>query len=50
MAESGVKINRNQCIEKIRKPRLQGLTEHFDAIKRSKRSLTMKDNKIAQRK
>ena len=48
--ESGVRINRNQCIEKIRKPMLPNLTNYFDSIKANKRSSAMRDNKIAQRK
>jgi hypothetical protein len=48
--ESGIRINRNQCIEKIRKPMLPNLTNYFDSIKANKRSSAMRDNKIAQRK
>lgn len=46
----GVKINRNQCIEKIRKPQLATLTSYFDSIKANKRSQAMAGNKIAKRK
>lgn len=48
--ECGFKIKRNQCIEKIRKPRLPNLTKHFDIIKANKRGIAMKGNKIAQSK
>jgi len=47
--ESGVRINRNQCVEKIRKPMLPALTKYFDSIKANKRSSAMRNNKIAQR-
>jgi hypothetical protein len=48
--ESEIRINRNQCIEKIRKPMLPNLTNYFNSIKANKRSSAMKNNKIAQRK
>jgi hypothetical protein len=46
---SNVKLNRNQCVEKIRKPNLPFLTKYFDEVKHNKRSQAMKDNKIAAR-
>jgi hypothetical protein len=47
--KSGVKINRNQCIEKIRKPMLGFLTTYFDKVKSQQKSQKMKNNKIASK-
>jgi hypothetical protein len=46
----GVKVNRNQCIEKIRKSQVPNLTQYFNSLKSNKRREAMKDNKIAKRK
>jgi hypothetical protein len=46
----GVKVNRNQCIEKIRKLQVPNLTQYFDTIKATKRGMAMIGNKIAKRK